>query len=140
MGKNFDKWNYIIDRWGLFNPPGIDYDDKDTDDDIPFDNPLGEDELNNLGKVGFAFYILLINKNPDETSSSGVREPVNISLLKKTCISRRSQYRCAHRDKRFAHFPKQKALKSGSLLTYSSYTAHLPQTSLWLFGQENKLW
>ncbi|NMH86524.1 hypothetical protein [Flavivirga algicola] len=36
--KSFDQWNYIIDRWGLFNPPGVDYDDKDPDDDIPF-NP-----------------------------------------------------------------------------------------------------
>ena len=32
----FDKWNYIIDRWGLFNPPGIGPFDKDPDDDIPF--------------------------------------------------------------------------------------------------------
>ncbi|WP_303315853.1 hypothetical protein Q4Q34_13875 [Flavivirga abyssicola] len=36
--KTFDQWNYIIDRWGLFNPPGINYDDKDPDDDIPY-NP-----------------------------------------------------------------------------------------------------
>ena len=34
----FDKWNYIIDRWGLFNPPGVGPFDKDPDDDIPF-NP-----------------------------------------------------------------------------------------------------
>lgn len=34
----FDQWNYIIDRWGLFNPPGIGPFDKDPDDDIPF-NP-----------------------------------------------------------------------------------------------------
>lgn len=34
----FDKWNYIIDRWGLFNPPGVGPHDKDPDDDIPF-NP-----------------------------------------------------------------------------------------------------
>jgi hypothetical protein len=34
----FDHWNYIIDRWGLFNPPGVGPFDKDTDDDIPF-NP-----------------------------------------------------------------------------------------------------
>lgn len=34
----FDPWNYIIDRWGLFNPPGINYDDPDPDDDLPF-NP-----------------------------------------------------------------------------------------------------
>ncbi|WP_445737470.1 hypothetical protein [Mariniflexile sp.] len=34
--KTFDCWNYIIDRWGLFNPPGINYDDVDPDDDIPF--------------------------------------------------------------------------------------------------------
>src|SRR5690606_4306412 len=34
--KTFDCWNYIIDRWGLFNPPGVNYDDVDPDDDIPF--------------------------------------------------------------------------------------------------------
>jgi hypothetical protein len=38
----FDKWDYIIDRWGLFNPPGISPFDKDPDDDIPF-NGLDED-------------------------------------------------------------------------------------------------
>ena len=32
----FDKWDYTIDRWGLFNPPGIGPFDKDPDDDIPF--------------------------------------------------------------------------------------------------------
>lgn len=42
--KTFDEWNYIIDRWGLFNPPGINYDDKDPDDDIPFDNPFTQDD------------------------------------------------------------------------------------------------
>ena len=36
--KTFDPWNYIIDRWGLFNPPGVSYDDHDPDDDIPFDS------------------------------------------------------------------------------------------------------
>jgi len=36
--KTFDPWNYNIDRWGLFNPPGVDYDTHDPDDDIPF-NP-----------------------------------------------------------------------------------------------------
>lgn len=34
----FDQWNYIVDRWGLFNPPGVGPHDKDPDDDIPF-NP-----------------------------------------------------------------------------------------------------
>lgn len=34
----FDQWDYIIDRWGLFNPPGVSPFDKDPDDDIPF-NP-----------------------------------------------------------------------------------------------------
>lgn len=34
--KTFDCWNYSIDRWGLFNPPGVNYDDVDPDDDIPF--------------------------------------------------------------------------------------------------------
>ncbi|MEO1031735.1 MAG: hypothetical protein AAFX55_10050 [Bacteroidota bacterium] len=35
--KTFDQWNYIIDRWGLFNPPGVNYDDHDPDDDLPTD-------------------------------------------------------------------------------------------------------
>jgi hypothetical protein len=36
--KSFDPENYKIDRWGLFNPPGVNYDDPDDDDDdIPFD-------------------------------------------------------------------------------------------------------
>lgn len=45
--KTFDCWNYIIDRWGLFNPPGINYDDEDPDDDIPFnfDDFDGFDDL-----------------------------------------------------------------------------------------------
>lgn len=30
--KTFDPNNYIIDRWGLFNPPGVSYDDFDPDD------------------------------------------------------------------------------------------------------------
>ncbi len=34
----FDKWNYIKDDWGLFNPPGVGPFDKDPDEDIPF-NP-----------------------------------------------------------------------------------------------------
>jgi hypothetical protein len=33
----FDKWDYIIDRWGLFNPPGVGPFDKDPDDDIAYD-------------------------------------------------------------------------------------------------------
>ncbi|MBN2761779.1 MAG: hypothetical protein JXR41_01725, partial [Bacteroidales bacterium] len=38
----FDKWNYVIDRWGLFNPPGVGPYDKDPDDDIPFQNPFND--------------------------------------------------------------------------------------------------
>ncbi len=34
--SKFDKWNYTIDRWGLFNPPGVGPFDLDPDDDIPF--------------------------------------------------------------------------------------------------------
>jgi hypothetical protein len=26
----FDKWNYVIDRWGLFNPPGVGPFDPDS--------------------------------------------------------------------------------------------------------------
>ena len=47
--KTFDPWNYYIDRWGLFNPPGVNYDDPDPDDDIPmntlFDEIDGFDEI-----------------------------------------------------------------------------------------------
>ncbi len=32
----FDQWDYVIDRWGLFNPPGVDPLDHDPDEDIPF--------------------------------------------------------------------------------------------------------
>jgi hypothetical protein len=42
--KTFDPWNYTIDRWGLFNPPGVNYDDHDPDDDLPFHNPFSEDD------------------------------------------------------------------------------------------------
>lgn len=35
--NGFDKWDYVIDRWGLFNPPGVSPFDHDPDDDIPFD-------------------------------------------------------------------------------------------------------
>lgn len=31
----FDNSNYCIDRWGLFNPPGISPHDHDPDDDLP---------------------------------------------------------------------------------------------------------
>jgi hypothetical protein len=40
---SFDKWDYIIDRWGLFNPPGVGPFDKDPDDDIPSDGFDDED-------------------------------------------------------------------------------------------------
>lgn len=40
---SFDQWNYIIDRWGLFNPPGVGPFDKDPDEDVPF-NPEFPDE------------------------------------------------------------------------------------------------
>jgi hypothetical protein len=40
----FDKWDYVIDRWGLFNPPGVGPFDKDPDDDIPFNPFVGDRE------------------------------------------------------------------------------------------------
>lgn len=36
---SFDPWDYVIDRWGLFNPPGVSPDDKDPDEDLPFGDP-----------------------------------------------------------------------------------------------------
>jgi hypothetical protein len=31
----FNQWDYIIDRWGLFNPPGVGPFDHDPDEDLP---------------------------------------------------------------------------------------------------------
>jgi hypothetical protein len=42
--QSFDPWNYYIDRWGLFNPPGVGPFDHDPDDDIPWEGP---DSLDN---------------------------------------------------------------------------------------------
>ncbi len=36
--NTFDPWDYVIDRWGLFNPPGVGPFDKDPDDDLPHDD------------------------------------------------------------------------------------------------------
>lgn len=33
---SFDQTHYVVDRWGLFNPPGIGPNDKNPDDDLPF--------------------------------------------------------------------------------------------------------
>jgi len=33
---SFDQTNYVVDRWGLFNPPGVGPNDKNPDDDLPF--------------------------------------------------------------------------------------------------------
>jgi hypothetical protein len=41
--KTFDPWNYMIDRWGLFNPPGVNFDDHDPNDDLPFNSSEEED-------------------------------------------------------------------------------------------------
>lgn len=43
--KTFDPWHYAIDRWGLFNPPGVQYDDHDPDDDLPFDDDDDDDDM-----------------------------------------------------------------------------------------------
>lgn len=32
--KTFNSSNYLIDRWGLFNPPGVNYNDTDATDDL----------------------------------------------------------------------------------------------------------
>lgn len=43
--KTFDPTGSIIDHWGLFNPPGVNYDYKDPDDDLPFNNPFEDEDL-----------------------------------------------------------------------------------------------
>ncbi|UXP31163.1 hypothetical protein N6H18_12470 [Reichenbachiella agarivorans] len=35
--RGFDKSNYITDRWGLFNPPGVDPNDQIHEESISFD-------------------------------------------------------------------------------------------------------
>jgi hypothetical protein len=50
--KSFNVSNYVIDRWGLFNPPGINLDDFDIDDEVPFDDPFGDEDYD-LSGVNF---------------------------------------------------------------------------------------
>lgn len=42
--QTFDESNYEIDRWGLFNPPGIHYDDFDIDDELPYVDPFDDED------------------------------------------------------------------------------------------------
>jgi len=42
--SKFDKWDYVIDRWGLFNPPGVGPFDHDPDEDILFNGFDGFEE------------------------------------------------------------------------------------------------
>ena len=35
--RTFDPWDYEIDRWGLFNPPGVSPLNHDPDEDLPRD-------------------------------------------------------------------------------------------------------
>jgi hypothetical protein len=41
--KTFDPSKYIIDRWGLFNPPGINYDDPENDNEWEPDDEFDDD-------------------------------------------------------------------------------------------------
>ncbi len=34
--QNFNKKHYITDQWGLFNPPGISFDDEQRSDELNF--------------------------------------------------------------------------------------------------------
>tara|TARA_R110001606_G_scaffold398008_1_gene576021 strand:- start:2018 stop:2590 length:573 start_codon:yes stop_codon:yes gene_type:complete len=47
--QTFDESNYVIDRWGLFNPPGINYDDFDIDDELPYDDPFDDEDYDPPG-------------------------------------------------------------------------------------------
>jgi hypothetical protein len=29
--RDFDKWTYVVDEWGLFNPPGIEPEDREDE-------------------------------------------------------------------------------------------------------------
>jgi len=43
--STFNPYNYIIDRWGLFNPPGVHYNDKMPEDDLPYDSNHSHDDF-----------------------------------------------------------------------------------------------
>lgn len=45
--KTFNPYNYIIDRWGLFNPPGVNYNDKSSNDDLPYDQNHSFEDFDN---------------------------------------------------------------------------------------------
>src|SRR5690606_28860803 len=38
--RTFDQWNYILRRWELFHPSGVNYGYTDPAEDIPLDNLL----------------------------------------------------------------------------------------------------
>ena len=44
----FDIWNFKIDRWGLFNPPGINYLDEELNDFPFFTTSSFSEELDNV--------------------------------------------------------------------------------------------
>ena len=41
---SFDKSLYLVDRWNMFNPPGVHYTDKDPDIDFGFDFDDDDDD------------------------------------------------------------------------------------------------
>ena len=41
---HFDEWDYIKDQWGLFNPPGVHWDDEDPDQQISLHNLFFDEE------------------------------------------------------------------------------------------------
>ena len=50
----FDKNTYLVDRWNMFNPPGVHYTDEDPDlgwdddDDFDINDFFGDDEEDDL--------------------------------------------------------------------------------------------
>lgn len=42
--QTFDQWNYVVDRWGLFNPPGVQASDADQDKGTDNGFELDDDE------------------------------------------------------------------------------------------------
>ncbi len=48
--ESFDKSYYLVDRWNLFNPPGVKYTDEDPDlgwdDDFDINDFFGDDDDN----------------------------------------------------------------------------------------------
>ena len=45
----FNQWSYVVDKWGLFNPPGVRFDDPIPEGSVYFEKYF--DEIDDFGEI-----------------------------------------------------------------------------------------